>query len=262
MKLTWTSDIHLNFLLPSDRQRFYDKLAGTGPVIITGDIAESHDVLDMLAEMQDVVRRPIYFVAGNHDYYGSSIRKMRAKFKRCTVAHYLPVKPVKLDAQTILIGADGWGDGRNGDFGNSCLTMSDWLYIDELKKAYRTSRAELLTALQKIADADAERIGKTVIKALKDKAIKKIIIASHVPPLAEACLNAGKKSTPDGLCFFSSQIFEKVIVPIAENNPDIDFLWLSGHTHSKTSVQKRDNLLVQVAPSEYYFPQIAGEIEL
>jgi predicted phosphohydrolase len=270
-KLIWCSDIHLNFLSknPEHRNEFYISLRDSegDNILITGDIAESHNIEMYLEELALSTGKRIYFVAGNHDFYGSSLKEVRAKLKKNIHAHYLPKSwGVKLNRHTVLIGQDSWGDCRNGDYENSQrgfggFVMSDWLYISELNKAYLGGSDKLRIALQLIADKDAQRLCKSVLKALQDKNVTKIIIATHVPPIVEACLHAGRKSTPSGLCFFSSQILGASMLPIIENNPNIDFLWLSGHTHSKVKVQKRDNLVVQVAHSEYYHPQIADIIE-
>lgn len=271
-KLIWCSDIHLNFLRdnPKYRHEFYESLenAEGEHILITGDIAESHNIEKYLEELHAATGKKIYFVAGNHDYYGSSLKEMRKTLKEIKCAHYLPKSwGVKLDKHTALVGQDGWGDCRNGDYegsqrGFSGFTMSDWLYIKELNKGYLKGTDALRIALQKVADKDAERVVKSVLRALKDKNVNKIVIATHVPPFEEASLHAGRKSTPSGLPFFSSKILGMVILPIVEKHAEVDFLWLSGHTHSKATIQKRPNLTVKVAPSEYYYPQIAGVIEL
>lgn len=50
MKLTWLTDIHINFLDEDERERFYQKIINTqcDSVLITGDIAEADCVVDLL----------------------------------------------------------------------------------------------------------------------------------------------------------------------------------------------------------------------
>lgn len=258
MKLLWCSDIHLDqFKTEAERLPFYQTLADTDgdAILLTGDIANAQIIEDVLDEMVRHTGKKIYFVAGNHDYYGSSIKDMRPAFKKFQHVRYLPKSwGVKLNRQTALVGQDGWGDCRNGDFENSTVILADWAYISELRLAQYLGN--LKEALQEIADKDAERLTKAVIKATKDKNVKKIIIASHVPPVEEACLDAGRKSTPYGLPFFTSQIFGVSIIPVVESNPNIEFVWLCGHTHSRVKVEKRPNFTIQVAESEYGCPQI------
>lgn len=260
-KIVWTSDIHLNFLSKiADRKAFYEDIRNRNPdcVVISGDIAESHNVVKLLQEMQTSLQIPVYFVLGNHDFYRSNVKDVKA-----SVAHlgYLPnLGVLPLSESTALVGVDSWGDCRNGDYENSKLTMSDWLYITELNKAYLTGRTALKTALQKLADRDARVLKKNVLTALKT-GFKRIIIITHVPPFENASYNAGRKSGNDGLPFFSSQILGTMIKPIAEQNPNIDFLWLCGHTHSKVSLQVLQNLEIRVAQSEYYYPTVAGVLD-
>lgn len=262
MKLLWLSDVHLNFLKGYEhlRQEFFLDIKNRKPdcIVLTGDIAESHDVVCHVQDMEISTGVPVHFVLGNHDFYGSSIKKTRESVKHLNYLRRNTGTP--LSETTILIGVDGWGDCRNGNYENSRLTMSDWLWIDELRTAYGKGMKPLKTALQKIADTDARLLAKRVTMAVT-KGFKRIIIATHVPPYENACLYAGRKSTPDGLCFFSSKILGESIEPIAKQNPNIDFLWLCGHTHSKVTLNVLKNLVVRVAGSEYYYPTMAGVIE-
>lgn len=268
-KIIWMSDIHLNFVgagrgVPmNDLLAFYTELkeADGDALLITGDIAESHNVVPTLQQMSEHVGKPIYFVLGNHDFYGSSVRAVRESVQNIGPdVHYIPAAPIKLSSEAILIGVDSWGDCRNGDYKNSRITMSDWLYIEELNAGYRVGMAELKKAIQKLADADARQLARNVKAAVKS-GYKHIIIATHVPPFANACFNAGRKSTDAGLCFWSSQILGTKIKPIAEKHSDVKFTWYCGHTHSGVTLNVLKNLVVHVAGAEYYCPQIAGEIE-
>lgn len=255
MKLIWTSDIHLNFLGEKGRLDFYTtiKKKKPGAVIVSGDIAESHNVVPILTGMQDYLGVPVYFVLGNHDFYGSGLKAVKDSVKRLNCL--TNSEGIALTKKTFMVGVDGWGDCRNGDYENSHITMSDWLYIDDLRKGYGQGRKELKETLQKLADVDAIDLKRKVVQALTN-GYKKIIIVTHVPPFAEACLYAGTKSTPSGLCFWSSKILGDTILPIAQKNPDVDFLWLSGHTHSRATYKPCENMTVKVAEAQYYFPVV------
>ena len=262
MQLIWVSDIHLNFLSESDRQEFYKKIvrASTNEVcavIISGDIAESHNVVSLLKEMCDVTRLPVFFVLGNHDFYGSSVTQVKRSVRAFS---YIGNKTfVPLTNTAALVGVDGWGDCRYGDFENSSLTMSDWIYIDDLRGPYGlrcyVEHDPLKDKLQELADKDAKALARKTKAAIK-AGYTKIILVTHVPPFEEVCLNAGRKSTPSGLPFFASKVLGEKILPIARKNPNIDFLWLCGHTHSRAKYKPCDNMTVRVAKSEYYFPQV------
>ena len=78
MRLGWMSDIHLNFLEKNDLRSFLLNLASqdVDGWLISGDIGEASSVvrfLDLLASASD---SPIYFVLGNHDFYGSSLSRI------------------------------------------------------------------------------------------------------------------------------------------------------------------------------------------
>lgn len=258
MKLIWISDIHLNFLNERLRHEFYQKIQKGDAVLITGDIAESQSVVQMVKEIEDATGLPVYFVLGNHDFYDSSVLAVKQSVKHLG---YLPKNMgVPLSDTTILIGVDGWGDTRNGDYDGSHLTMNDWIYIDDLRTEYGKGMAKLKVILMKLADMDAKKLERRVFAALK-KGYKRIIIATHVPPFEEVCLNAGKKGTASGLPFFSSKCLGDMILPIAKKNPKIDFIWLSGHTHSRAKYKPCNNLIVKVAKAVYYRPQIEEIIE-
>ena len=47
-------------------------------MLITGDIANARTVTGWLERIDDAWERPIYFVLGNHDFYGGSIVGVRA----------------------------------------------------------------------------------------------------------------------------------------------------------------------------------------
>lgn len=261
MKLIWCSDIHLNFLNLGLRIDFYNKIteAKGNAVVISGDIAESHNAVPLLEEMQNAIKIPIYFVLGNHDFYGSSVKAVKRSVRPFGYLGVLGLAP--LTENIVVLGVDGWGDCRNGDFEDSRLTMSDWYHISDLHTAYRLSKDDLKKALQKLADSDARKLKRKVLRAIAE-GYTKIIIVTHVPPFEEVCTHAGKKSTSDGLPFFSSKILGSTILPIAQKHPEIDFLWLSGHTHSKAEYSPCPNMICKVAKAEYYFPQIEEIIEI
>lgn len=258
MKLIWVSDIHLNFLKEDTRKDFYATLNGD-VIVISGDIAESESVVKFVREMEFHTGLPVYFVLGNHDFYGSSVAQVRRSVRPLG---WLPKNEgVPLSASTVLLGVDGWGDCRFGDFWNSRLTMSDWLYIKELRRNYGRGTGELKKELQRLADNDAKNLKRKINKAIM-KGYTQIIIVTHVPPFEECCLYAGQKSTPSGLPFFASKCLGEAILPIAKCNLGIDFLWLSGHTHSRASYEPLPNLKVKVAKSEYYYPQVEEIVDV
>ena len=71
MNAAWLTDIHLNFLKHNQLEAFLlllsEKLVDC--FLISGDIGEADKIIDCLKYAESVLKRPIYFVLGNHDYY-------------------------------------------------------------------------------------------------------------------------------------------------------------------------------------------------
>jgi 3',5'-cyclic-AMP phosphodiesterase len=134
-RLAWMTDLHLNFLTPAERRRFLDAARDQADAfVISGDIAESRDVVDTLLEMQRAWQKPLYFVLGNHDFYRGSIRTTRAEVARLAESESLltyltATGVVELSPQTALVGHDGWADARLGDFDGSTVILNDYVQM-------------------------------------------------------------------------------------------------------------------------------------
>ena len=138
MRLCWLTDIHLNCIDALTMQRFFESLAQhSDAVAISGDIAESHDVLHYLRRIEEIIQKPIYFVLGNHDFYQGSIPQVRRLgsevARESKHLRYLTAMGVEsLTPNAAIIGHDGWADGRLGDYDHSEVILNDHLLIAEL----------------------------------------------------------------------------------------------------------------------------------
>ncbi|MCS5707952.1 metallophosphoesterase family protein [Candidatus Berkiella cookevillensis] len=269
MKLIWLTDIHLNFLSKEDRMDFYQRIiaASGNKILISGDIAEAPSVSKILKEMADIIQKPIYFVLGNHDYYHGQVdslrQEMSALTKNKTLLHWLPISGVQdLGHQTILLGEDCWADGRYGDYANSRVILNDSRMINDLFQSNILGKYSLLEKMQQLADKDAEQLKISLVDGIKNYHPKKVIVLIHVPPFREACLHEGRISSDDFLPFFSSKATGGILMQIAQENTDIEFLVLCGHTHSKAHWQACDNLTVKSGSAEYTRPEIQEIIAL
>lgn len=263
MKLVWLTDIHLDLLEQEERLYFYKQIADVSGdiILITGDIAEAYSVSLALKEMAAVINKPLYFVLGNHDYYRGSVdlvrKEMRALTQQEPLLHWLPAAGVQLlGNDTVLLGQDGWADGRCGDYANSPVRLNDCRLILELEQSATLGRYPLLEAMQKLADQDAHNLKISLINAIKDHRPKKIIIMMHVPPFKEACLYQGVISNDDYLPFFASKITGDLLTQIAQEHASIQFIVLCGHTHSQAYWQPLDNLIIKVGAADYMKPEI------
>ena len=57
MRLSWLTDVHLNFLNDIERRQFLESAEDRSDIVaVSGDIGESHDVAQYLREMDEVIR--------------------------------------------------------------------------------------------------------------------------------------------------------------------------------------------------------------
>ncbi len=262
MKLAWLTDIHLNFLDKIERKKFYEQIIASQAeaVLISGDIAEAPSVSDILKEMVEEIQKPIYFVLGNHDYYRGNVKDVREEMAVLNQDYinlfWLPTSEMQsLNHNTLIIGEDGWADGRLGDFANSRVSLNDSRLIVDLFQAKIIGKFQLLQKMQQFADADALRLQENLCLAIKQYP-RKIVILIHVPPFKEACMHEGKMSDKDWLPFFSSAIMGDILMKVASENSSIEFLVFCGHTHSEAYYQPLKNLTVEAGKAEYYYPRI------
>ena len=163
MRLTWLTDVHLNFLSRQEVAQLVAKVHADRPdaVILTGDIAEAATVVTWLEQLDDLLQLPLYFVLGNHDFYGGSIAKVRAEVAKLQAERpnlrYLTLadEPIRLTERVGLIGDDGWADGRLGKYETSYVMMNDYRLIAELARLTKETR---WYKLQELGDQAAAHV--------------------------------------------------------------------------------------------------------
>ena len=78
---------------------------------------------------------------------------------------------------------------------------------------------------------------------------------THIPPFKEVCLYDGKISDDNWLPYFGSKVMGDVLMEIANQNSEVEFLVLCGHTHSAANVCY-NNLVIEVGKADYCCPEI------
>lgn len=266
MKFSWLTDIHLNFLQEDKRKQYYNEITrNCDAIVISGDIAEAKSVSNILEEMAYHIVKPIYFVLGNHDYYHGQIKDVRDAMMLLTKnnPHLFWLgccEPIKLDNDTILVGEDGWADGRYGDYANTPVSLNDSRLIADLFQERILGRFQLLEKMQKLADEDANNLSFKLKEAAKQNP-KKIVVVTHVPPFRETAMHEGKISSDDFLPFFSSKATGGALMQFAKEHSSMEILVLCGHSHDWCSYHPLDNLIVFVGAAEYTRPCSQGVIE-
>jgi len=264
-RVGWVTDIHLDWLEEPGRLRFYETLreAALDVLLIGGDIGLAESLTGLLAEVEDAIEVPIYFVLGNHDFYGSSIASVRDRVCRQAAASrrlkWLPAAGVvRLSETTALVGHDSWADGRAGDFFGSQIVLNDYVLIEELSIADELRRfgfydkAKLLGKLGSLGDEAAQYIRRVLAEALEGSS--SAIVLTHVPPFRESCWHGGKISDGDFLPHFTCQAFGEALLEVMDRHPGRSVTVLCGHTHGSGFVQIRPDLAVWTGGAEYGNP--------
>lgn len=258
MRIAWATDPHLNFVDADGLLAFCDTIKATKAdrLVITGDIGEADSVGRFLGQMADRIEKPIDFVLGNHDFYGAGVAEVRQAMAEVTrsipTLNWLPEAGiVPLGDRVALVGHDGWGDARLGDFRNSGIRLNDYRLIHDLAGLGSAALEQRLNAL----GDEAAAFVRTVLPEALDR-FETVIFATHVPPFRESCMFKGKPSNDDWLPHFSCGSVGQALVEILEGRPDRRVLVLCGHVHSPANARILPNLSSLTGKAEYKTPEV------
>ena len=258
MRVGWLTDIHLNFLRPAEVGRFMEELAAhrADAWLVGGDIAEAHTVAEYLRTLGSSVGVPVYFVLGNHDYYGGSFESVGAEIEELTakVPNLIWLSrtgAVSLAGETGLVGHDTWGDARLGNARYSPVELSDFYQIADLADLGVEDR---MGVLNRLGDAAARFLERNLDNALMRFA--KVICLVHVSPFRGSAWYDGRPSGDDWLPFFSCKAVGDVLLELASRFHDRQILVLCGHTHGWGTYRPLPNLTVLTGGAEYGRPEI------
>lgn len=256
----WITDVHLDVAEVDARRRFFERIEATtaDAMLVTGDVADGPRTAACLLEMAERFARPIYFVLGNHDYYGGSIREVEERTARLAEDHpwlvYLPsAGVVELSPGWGLVGEGGWPDARLGDYEGSKVFLPDFVTIEDLA-AVRHDRPTMQRLLADLGDRAARRVAEILPQALAR--FPKVVLATHVPPFRQAAWHDGRPCDDDWLPYFSCQAMGDVLLAASEAHPQQKLAVLCGHTHGESRVAVRDNLLVLTGAAEAGKPTV------
>ncbi|HEV2125047.1 MAG TPA: metallophosphoesterase [Chloroflexota bacterium] len=267
MRVTWLSDLHLDFLDERKRRRFADQVAtqAADAVVISGDIADGWSVIPMLTLLATRSERPVYFVLGNHDFYHRGIDAVRTAVRsevraavRGTSLVYLPdAEVVQLGPGLALVGHDGWADGRNGAYTGSAFQPNDFVHIHDFQvfAGGYGREAQRLRLMQQLADEAAAHFARVLPCAAEANA--QVIAVTHVPPFAGASHYRGQPSDPEMLPFYSNRCVGDVMREVMARHPACQLTVLAGHTHATTRFTAASNVQVRTAPATYGRPRVA-----
>ncbi len=264
MKFVWLTDIHLEFLTVQEVQLFFQKIVAVkaSGIFLTGDISIAKNIYHHLTLMAKMLSVPIYFVLGNHDYYGGKISETRQMVE--TIANessnlcYLPAAGVvELTNLVGLIGHGSWADGRLGSSQNSNIFLNDYLKIENF---IGKGKAERFALLNQLGDQAAIYLEKSLQRAIE--LYVDIYLLTHVPPFTEACWHNGAIAEDDFLPHFACKAVGDILIKIMSSHPEKRLTVLCGHTHSEGIAQILPNLQVKTGKAQYGHPEIQKIINI
>lgn len=274
MQLDWITDPHLDHLKnPRDLIKFMDLLhnRSSEALLITGDLAESDSIYDFLGLLIGAYQRPIYFVLGNHDYYGNEIAETKQAVRG--VCRDVPegllnwlteAEPIWLNETTVLIGHDGFYDGQCGLGSQTDLGMRDFTAhgIPDLARALALGTPSLFKAILSLAVEATAWLEAQLVRVLQSNP-QRVLLATHVPPFHEASYFRGKPSDARSAPYYVNKILGDMLRIFTANHPQVTFEVYAGHTHSKRCVPITSNLNVYVGTARYTtLPQFQLPIQL
>jgi Icc protein len=264
----WATDIHLDFLR-GDEQRltaFAESLIAQDPagIFLTGDLSIAAQLEHHLSVIERVVQRPIYFVLGNHDYYGGSIASVRqamnALSRGSTFLRYMPTTAYHaLTPSTAVVGHDGWYDARFGKAEGSSFQLRDWFVIEDFLQC-RYDRAQIVETARRLAHDGALHVQDGIEKAVREH--EHVVVLTHVPPFEESHWHEGRPGDDNASPWFTSKVMGDVLLDAARRHPQHTFTVLAGHTHGRYSGRLRPNLHVEVGGAEYFQPRLQRLVAL
>lgn len=276
-RLLFTTDLHLDFCEEEQIRAFCDRMKAKKPdgIVITGDISNAIDLKDHLGFLDVCMGGvcPIFFILGNHDYYGSSIAHVRSEMDRLFVytdAHkaagaarlgYLGNSGViPLTEDTALVGHDGWYDGLYADWFRSNVQLRDYYVIQDLDDNHCPLANLRFAKLMELARISTEYVTEQTEKAFVD--FDHVFVATHVPPFRESAVYNGKISDSNWMPHFSSMIMGDALRVLANKYPQKRLTVLCGHSHGSADVSFASNLRCLTGFAEYHNPMIVKIFEL
>jgi predicted phosphohydrolase len=233
--------------------------------IITGDISTSREFVFHLSAFETITQRPVYFVLGNHDYWGSMIEDVQKKaFELSSMSTFVKwaasTPYITLTPSTALVGHDGWYDALTGppDFS---IGLNDWLYIRDfagqhadLKKVVNFNRDTVISVSRALAHKATVSIMQSIKAATRYA--NRIIVITHVPPVA--C----HENDQVGNSWFLSKMMGDMLLQAAKAYPNVQFTVLAGHTHKRGQAQIDKNMVCFTGEATYGKPIVEKIIEV
>ena len=265
MSLVWATDIHLDSVGPERLVEFLHAIQSSpcDGVLLSGDMSNAVGLEADLTMIGDSLDKPVYFVLGNHDYYGGSIAGVRRIARNLTSSRMKWVAGgdgLELVPGVGLVGNGGWGDAQFGNCENTPVMLTDYFVIAELVDVYDKNNDDMTLRTQPALKEKLRELGREAAKDLRPQLMAaadrfpQVIVLTHVPPFREAAWHESAPSREDWLPGFSCKAVGEELVRVAEAHADTSFTVLCGHTHGGGFARILPNLVVHTQAAEYGSP--------
>jgi predicted phosphohydrolase len=219
-------------------------------VIATGDISDALNLrrhLGLLAEA--CYPRPLYFLLGNHDYYGGDFDGVASDVQSLCGAignlHHLDGSDViQLSDKIGLLGHGGWADARAGDGMETTVQSRDG---GSIKNFVGLNHSQMLDRMRSMGVTSAQRIRRIFPLALTR--YHHVIVATHVPPFYNAVLHHNNPADRKHLPHFCNLSMGVMLFGIMRYFPHRDATVLAGHSHGSCARRITRNLSIRVGAS-------------
>lgn len=197
------SDLHTEFMQPSEHKMLFNKFPDTEGIIIAGDLSTKKYLVDNLKYLCDKYKYVIY-TTGNHEYYGSSFNEIKtilSYLSKSLPNFYWLNNTLNEIAGSLFAGGSLWfkDDPLNQLYEKD---MNDFIYIKDFRKLVYSENSCAIHTLHSITN-------------------KHTVVTHHLP----SYLSVNEKYKGDQLNRFFVCDMENLIL---EKQPK---LFVHGHTH-------------------------------
>jgi Icc protein len=205
--------------------------------------------------LESAVNKPIIYVLGNHDAWGSTIEIVqKAAYDLSSMSNFIKwlgsTPYIALTKSTAIVGHDGWYDAMGGEPDFS-VGMNDWTNMGDFSGQ---NRGAIVAISRKLAHA-ATTYTMQAIKAAA-RYHSNIVVMTHVPPF-----KSHNQNLP-GASWFISKMYGDMLVAAAKAYPAVKFTVIAGHTHIRGNVQIDKNMICLTGFAEYGKPKIETVLEV
>lgn len=214
MKIQILSDIHLEFLSPSQIDRLVGNIERVGDVLVlAGDIGNGmaphyRKFIDRIATKFEKV----FIVAGNHEYYGNDIDTTNQKIQSVCYGH-----------KNVSFLCSQWEDYG----GVRWIGTTLWSHVEETTKCFTNDIRYIQNMpLQKYNQRHQEAV-QFLTEALEMSKEKPCIVVTHYLPSMELIHEKYKSKEEEPF----NQWFASSLDHLIESHTQHVPLWIYGHTH-------------------------------